>query len=76
MHNTTECCSYKKDGAPTHGTVSRQRKKSGNDQNSKKSYAQVVAHMEKLEKSLKKANKKSKKHCHHEESDSSDSNYS
>ncbi len=75
-HNTTECHHYMKDRTPTHGTVSRQRKSSVNDGNSKKSSAQVVARMEKLERSLKKVNKKSKKRCHHEESDSSDSDYS
>ena len=58
MHNTTECHHYKKDGTPTCETISHQGKISGNDQNSKKSYVQVVAHMEKLEKSLKKVDKK------------------
>ena len=75
-HNTSECRRYKKDGTPTRGTITRQGKGSGNNQNSKKSYAQVVARMEKLEKSLKKVNKKCKKRCHHKESDSSNSNYS
>ena len=76
MHNTMECRHYKKDGTPTGGTVSCQGKNPGNDRNSKKSYMQVVACMEKLGKSLKKVNKKSKKRHHHEESDSSDSDYS
>jgi hypothetical protein len=75
-HNTAECRRYKKDGTPTRGTVARQGKSSGNDQNSKKSYAQVVARMEKLEKSLKKVNRKSRKRRRHEESDSSDSDSS
>ena len=41
-------------------TFGQARRKSGKDQNSKKSYAQVMARMEKLEKSLKKPNKKIK----------------
>ena len=60
VHNTAECCHYKKDVTPTHGTVAHQGKSFGNDQNSKKSYVQVVACMEKLEKSLKKTNKENK----------------
>ena len=75
-HNTAECRRYKKDGTPTRGTSHRQGKSSGNDRNSKKSYAQVVARMEKLEKSLKKVNRKSKKRRRHEESDDSDSDSS
>ena len=75
-HNTAECRRYKKDGTPTRGTSHHQGKSSGNDRNSKKSYAQVVARMEKLEKSLKKVNRKSKKCCRHEESDDSDSDSS
>ncbi len=69
MHNTAECRCYKKDGTPTQGTTSHQGKNSGNDQNSKKSFAQVLARMEKLEKSLKKASKRGKKCRCHEESD-------
>ena len=49
-------------------------KNSGNDRNSKKSFAQVLARMEKLEKSLKKASKRGKKrHCHEESDSNSDS---
>ena len=54
MHITAECCHYKKDGTTTRGTVAHQGKSSRNDQDSKKSYAQVITRMEKLEKSLKK----------------------
>ena len=68
-HNTAECHRYKKDGTPTQGTTSHQGKNSGNDRNSKKSFAQVIARMEKLEKSLKKASKRGKKCRRHEESD-------
>ena len=68
MHNTAECCPYKKEGTPTRG-ISSKAGRSGNNWNSQKSYAQVMAHMEKLEKSLKKA-KKGKKFCCHKESDS------
>ena len=66
-HNIAVCRSYKKDGTPIQGTTSHQGKKSGNDQNSKKSFTQVLARMEKLEKSLKKASKRGKEKCHHEE---------
>eukprot|EP00804_Cyclotella_cryptica_P020962 CCRYP_009285-RA/>CCRYP_009285-RA protein AED:0.48 eAED:0.48 QI:0/-1/0/1/-1/1/1/0/80 len=45
-------------------------RKSREDNRAKKSYAQVVARMEKLEKSLKKANKKGKKRRRQYESDS------
>eukprot|EP00804_Cyclotella_cryptica_P011490 CCRYP_017058-RA/>CCRYP_017058-RA protein AED:0.39 eAED:1.00 QI:0/-1/0/1/-1/1/1/0/314 len=70
IHNTVECCRYNKDGTPTRGTFGQAARKSREDSHPKKSYAQVLAHMEKLEKSLKKANKKGKKCCRREESDS------
>ena len=73
-HNTAECRRYNKDGTPTRGTFGQSARKSREDSRPKKSYAQVLARMEKLEKSLKKAhkkdNKKGKKRRCHEESDS------
>eukprot|EP00804_Cyclotella_cryptica_P000880 CCRYP_001111-RA/>CCRYP_001111-RA protein AED:0.44 eAED:0.44 QI:0/-1/0/1/-1/1/1/0/75 len=75
MHNTVECRRYNKDGTPTRGTFRQAAQKSCEDSHPKKSYAQVLARMEKLEKSLKKANKIGKKHHRCEESDS-DSNSS
>ena len=73
-HNTAECRRYNKDGTSARGTFGQSARKSREDSRPKKSYAQVLAHMEKLEKSLKKAhkkdNKKGKKRCRHEESDS------
>ena len=69
-HNTAECHCYKKDGTPMQETTSHQGKNSGSDQNSMKSFAQVLSCIEKLEKSLKKSNKRGKKRRHHEESDS------
>eukprot|EP00804_Cyclotella_cryptica_P024833 CCRYP_001782-RA/>CCRYP_001782-RA protein AED:0.18 eAED:0.18 QI:0/-1/0/1/-1/1/1/0/65 len=55
---------------PTWGTFEQDVQKSREESRPKKSYAQVLAHMEKLEKSLKKANKKGKKRCSCKESDS------
>eukprot|EP00804_Cyclotella_cryptica_P029174 CCRYP_005340-RA/>CCRYP_005340-RA protein AED:0.42 eAED:1.00 QI:0/-1/0/1/-1/1/1/0/448 len=69
-HNTTECRRYNKDGTPTRGTFGQAAQKSREDSRPKKTYAQVLAHMEKLEKSLKKANKKGKKRRRRKESDS------
>eukprot|EP00804_Cyclotella_cryptica_P007125 CCRYP_014513-RA/>CCRYP_014513-RA protein AED:0.12 eAED:0.65 QI:0/0/0/1/1/1/2/0/396 len=69
-HNTAECRRYNKDGTPTRGTFGAPARKSREDNRAKKSYAQVVARMEKLEKSLKKANKKGKKRRRQYESDS------
>ncbi len=69
-HNTAECRRYNKDGTPTRGAFGQASRKPREDNRSKKSYAQVLARMEKLEKSLKKANKKGKKRHRHEESDS------
>ena len=69
-HNTTECRRYNKDGTPTRGTFGQAARKSREDSRPKKSYAQVLARMEKLEKSLKKANKKGKKRRRRDESDS------
>eukprot|EP00804_Cyclotella_cryptica_P006016 CCRYP_000260-RA/>CCRYP_000260-RA protein AED:0.24 eAED:0.58 QI:0/0/0/1/1/1/3/0/279 len=69
-HNTAECRLYNKDGTPMRGTFGQAARKSHKDSCTKKSYAQVLACMEKLEKSLKKANKKGKKRCRREESDS------
>jgi hypothetical protein len=68
--NTVECRRYNKDGTPTLGTFGQAARKSREDSRPKKSYAQVLARMEKLEKSLKKANKKGKKRHRREESDS------
>eukprot|EP00804_Cyclotella_cryptica_P019499 CCRYP_006644-RA/>CCRYP_006644-RA protein AED:0.16 eAED:0.64 QI:0/0/0/1/1/1/2/0/369 len=68
-HNTAECRRYNKDGTPTRGTFGQAARKSRDDSHPKKSYAQVLARMEKLEKSLKKANKKGKKRRCREESD-------
>eukprot|EP00804_Cyclotella_cryptica_P004303 CCRYP_013492-RA/>CCRYP_013492-RA protein AED:0.43 eAED:0.43 QI:0/-1/0/1/-1/1/1/0/75 len=70
MHNTAECRRYNKDGNPTRGTFGQAARKSREDSRPKKSYAQVLACMEKLETSLKKANKKGKKRRRREESDS------
>eukprot|EP00804_Cyclotella_cryptica_P019027 CCRYP_014452-RA/>CCRYP_014452-RA protein AED:0.34 eAED:0.34 QI:0/-1/0/1/-1/1/1/0/132 len=69
-HNTAECPLYNKDGTPAWGTFGQAAQKSREDSRPKKSYAQVLACMEKLEKSLKKANKKGKKRRRCEESDS------
>eukprot|EP00804_Cyclotella_cryptica_P007306 CCRYP_002544-RA/>CCRYP_002544-RA protein AED:0.41 eAED:0.41 QI:0/-1/0/1/-1/1/1/0/96 len=69
-HNTAECRRYHKDGTPTQGTFGQAARKSRENSRPKKSYAQVLARMEKLEKSFKKANKKGKKRRRHEESDS------
>eukprot|EP00804_Cyclotella_cryptica_P029128 CCRYP_005292-RA/>CCRYP_005292-RA protein AED:0.71 eAED:1.00 QI:0/-1/0/1/-1/1/1/0/98 len=69
-HNTAECRRYNKDGTPTRGVSGAPARKSREDNRAKKSYAQVVARMEKLEKSLKKANKKGKKRRRQYESDS------
>eukprot|EP00804_Cyclotella_cryptica_P022758 CCRYP_004980-RA/>CCRYP_004980-RA protein AED:0.38 eAED:0.38 QI:0/-1/0/1/-1/1/1/0/98 len=60
MHNTAECRRYNKDGTPMRGTFGQAARKSHEDSHPKKSYAQVLARMEKLEKSLKKANKKAR----------------
>eukprot|EP00804_Cyclotella_cryptica_P024094 CCRYP_007323-RA/>CCRYP_007323-RA protein AED:0.41 eAED:0.41 QI:0/-1/0/1/-1/1/1/0/98 len=60
MQNTAECRRYNKDGTPTRGTFGQAARKSPKDSRPKKSYAQVLARMEKLEKSLKKANKKAR----------------
>eukprot|EP00804_Cyclotella_cryptica_P011089 CCRYP_013557-RA/>CCRYP_013557-RA protein AED:0.38 eAED:0.42 QI:0/-1/0/1/-1/1/1/0/169 len=65
-----ECRRYNKDGTPTRGTFGAPARKSREDNRAKKSYAQVVARMEKLEKSLKKANKKARKRRRQYESDS------
>eukprot|EP00804_Cyclotella_cryptica_P015762 CCRYP_013405-RA/>CCRYP_013405-RA protein AED:0.14 eAED:0.55 QI:0/0/0/1/1/1/2/0/303 len=75
MHDTVECCRYNKEGIPTRGTFGQAAQKSREDSCPKKSYAQVLACMEKLEKSLKKANKKGKKcrHCKESDSDSDSS---
>eukprot|EP00804_Cyclotella_cryptica_P018650 CCRYP_007175-RA/>CCRYP_007175-RA protein AED:0.30 eAED:0.35 QI:0/-1/0/1/-1/1/1/0/169 len=70
MHNTAECRRYNEDGTPKRGTFKEAAQKSQEDSRPKKSYAQVLACMEKLEKSLKKANKKGKKRRRREESDS------
>eukprot|EP00804_Cyclotella_cryptica_P003738 CCRYP_008910-RA/>CCRYP_008910-RA protein AED:0.41 eAED:0.41 QI:0/-1/0/1/-1/1/1/0/71 len=70
-----ECRHYNKNGTPTRGTFGQAAQKSREEFRPKKSYAQVLACMEKLEKSLKKANKKGKKHCRRQESHS-DSNSS
>ena len=73
--NTVECRRYNKDGTPTQGTSGQAARKSREDSCPKKSYAQVLARMEKLEKSLKKANKKGKKRRRHEESDSNSDSF-
>eukprot|EP00804_Cyclotella_cryptica_P028512 CCRYP_014795-RA/>CCRYP_014795-RA protein AED:0.30 eAED:0.30 QI:0/-1/0/1/-1/1/1/0/71 len=65
-----ECCRYNKDGTPMRSTLGQAARKSCEDSCPKKSYAQVLACMEKLEKSLKKANKKGKKRCCHDEHNS------
>eukprot|EP00804_Cyclotella_cryptica_P026007 CCRYP_018179-RA/>CCRYP_018179-RA protein AED:0.40 eAED:0.40 QI:0/-1/0/1/-1/1/1/0/131 len=69
-HNTAECRRYNKDGTPTRGTFGAPARKSREDNRAKKSYAQVVARMEKLRESLKKANKKARSVASQSESDS------
>eukprot|EP00804_Cyclotella_cryptica_P024101 CCRYP_007318-RA/>CCRYP_007318-RA protein AED:0.41 eAED:0.41 QI:0/-1/0/1/-1/1/1/0/96 len=73
-HNTAECRRYNKDGTPTRGTCGQAARESHKDSRPKKSYAHVLACMEKLEKSLEKANKKGKKRrCYEESHSDSDS---
>jgi hypothetical protein len=68
MHNTSNCCRYKKDGAEksSFSTAKKGRKK---NYPVNQNFAQLTEKIDKLEKALKKSGKKGRK-CHYKDSDS------